>query len=349
MVMDTASHFQWNISKRESLKCFFIADEIIDAEGPDMSKENPYTLSAVFSELVELLLTDDWECEQAIDGRKYYIFGWDAYFHEKTCQFSDESIAAEPRKMKWISLISSEKYLNSVMAGQSKRKYLEVAEKRLEEVGLDWRLADEIIALQLKSLSAKQRARNGGKSGDEDSGSGMEDVLSEDQLKAVYHWHDAKITAILESANLLDKITPGQLKEERQKLYLRELSFKYLSILKRLETLSPLSFADEQLNEATRCWLYGFYRATILLSASSLEEKLKKVIGDDWLKRYSNLIEKARNAEILDDANAEMAKRVFEWRNKVAHAHGNPGSNDARDVLAWVRGILTFLHENSEP
>lgn len=56
----------------------------------------------------------------------------------------------------------------------------------------------------------------------------------------------------------------------KEKMCLREICRKYEKIVDRWEKLEPLP-----LEEATRCNLYGFLRATVLLSASALENRFR--------------------------------------------------------------------------
>ena len=72
-----------------------------------------------------------------------------------------------------------------------------------------------------------------------------------------------------------------------QKVYLKELSQLYHSIVKRAGSLDVLKFADPQLNEASRCYLYGFFRAAVILSASALETNLRTAIGRRYGSRRS--------------------------------------------------------------
>ncbi len=138
--------------------------------------------------------------------------------------------------------------------------YLERAEKRLKDVGIPYTtMANLILSTILKSRPLRS-------SEEEDVEESWTDLFTEEQVEAVFNWLDVKLTAILESIDPRHPTKPGALDQERQKLYLRELSYKYHGILKKLECLTPLPFEESQLDEATRCWLYGFYRATVLFA-----------------------------------------------------------------------------------
>jgi hypothetical protein len=297
-----------------------------------MSKENPYLMSRVLNEVVNSMLVGDWDCYDTKEGRKYFIFGWNAYRRE-----TGSIVEGNTEERKWTPNASSDKFMRAVVADRAKNNYLEKAEKRLKQVGIP----DKKMALMiLRQIQATPTVS-------EDDAE-MMDLFSEEQMEAVFQWFDALLTPILESVDAKREIKPSGLDEERQKLYLRELSYKYSNMLKKLESLEPLPFEDNQLNEATRCWLYGFYRATIILSACALEERLKQATETMRFDNYSDLVEGSSKIGILTGPNIEMAKKVFYQRNRVEHEKTFiPNSQDAGDVLAWVRGLLTHFHDQS--
>lgn len=54
-----------------------------------------------------------------------------------------------------------------------------------------------------------------------------------------------------------------------------------------------MEFADPQLEEASRCYLYGFSRAAVVLAVAAVETQLKRVTVKDWFEKYKELIETA--------------------------------------------------------
>lgn len=79
----------------------------------------------------------------------------------------------------------------------------------------------------------------------------------------------------------------------RGKLCLREVVRKYSKIVDKWEQLDPLPFDDPQLEEASKAYLYGFYRSSVVLSASALEKHLKRAAGNDKRREYWELVEDA--------------------------------------------------------
>jgi len=70
-----------------------------------------------------------------------------------------------------------------------------------------------------------------------------------------------------------------------EKVYLDELSRLFQSLVARARPLEQLEFDDAQLNEASRCFLYGFFRGAVILSASALESNLRIAVGPSGVKR----------------------------------------------------------------
>ena len=59
--------------------------------------------------------------------------------------------------------------------------------------------------------------------------------------------------------------------------WLEEFAERYPKAVKRATTLEWLPFSDPQLREASRCYLYGFFRATVLIAVAALE--IRRVRG----------------------------------------------------------------------
>jgi hypothetical protein len=76
--------------------------------------------------------------------------------------------------------------------------------------------------------------------------------------------------------------------------------------------LERLPFEDPILEEATEAYLYGFYCAAIILSASTLEHQLKARTGTDWLEGYQSLVEDAV-ARIGLTRRRSTGRNPFSW------------------------------------
>lgn len=63
--------------------------------------------------------------------------------------------------------------------------------------------------------------------------------------------------------------------------------------VKRATTFEWLSFNDPQLREASRCYLYGFMRAAVLIAVAALEVRIRSVVVADTRTTYDDLADLA--------------------------------------------------------
>jgi hypothetical protein len=126
----------------------------------------------------------------------------------------------------------------------------------------------------------------------------------------------------------------------REKLCLHEISDKYAKIVQRWEPLDPLSFHDPLLEEASRAFVYGFYRATVVLSAVALEDRLKVLTNTEWLISYKELVNAAVAQGVLDYDGAGFAKYVFRKRTDAVHEHASVTPEIARETFFVTRKLI---------
>jgi len=119
--------------------------------------------------------------------------------------------------------------------------------------------------------------------------------------------------------------------------------------IERSEGLELLTFSDPLLEEATRCFLYQFHRATVLLCSTAVETKLKSLFPDRDLfyeakfvdkSYYKLLVSEAVRLKFLPEALQEAAARVFAQRHSVAHSGTDPGVDLAQEVLVATRLVM---------
>ncbi len=99
------------------------------------------------------------------------------------------------------------------------------------------------------------------------------------------------------------------------------------------------------LREATQCYIYGLFQASIALARAAIEQALKErvynITGPSHTK-LPDLIEEARKLGVLDAPHSEAATFVMLRGNELLH--GDPTSPDrARDCLERARGVLEHL------
>lgn len=96
------------------------------------------------------------------------------------------------------------------------------------------------------------------------------------------------------------------------------------------------------LSEATRCWLYGFYGASVAMSRACLEASLKSALPSLGLADLSTLIQRADTSGKLDGCMKNVAHSIRRTGNKFLH--GDEISElESRDALDGIRSIVSFL------
>ena len=289
-----------------------------------------------FEEVTDRILSGDWERFDTEDEDFYYLVGAEAYRSEfekgRAMGSAGWTIAERGPERPPPQL---EKYTRALLASHQP-DFVQAAEKRLKRSGIGTDFAMEILSI----VGSEERSRE----------ERIKDALrgrSPEQLDALVNYVQALMAQQADVSSVTHAEGPSELRVSLQKFYLYELSRKYEKILSRAERLSPLPFEDPQLEEATRCWLYGFYRASIVLSACALEAILKSVAGVDRFDKYEELLNLARMQGILTGPYAESAWKVFSVRNRVVHKASSPGADEAEEVLALARGAIAEIRENA--
>jgi hypothetical protein len=284
----------------------------------------------LFEEIVNMILVDDWGSFSSEKEEKYYIFGLDGFYRDKGVPLSDECSADKSAKLHFAPRM--EKHARSLIAAPQ-LDYLMVATNRLKAVGIINEITEKEIVRFLQEYSDDDEWLNS---------------HSPDQSEAIWHFYDALNTHRTNAADQIKRINDLGIWEVRDKYFLKEISEKYKKLLKRLSRLDPLEFSNPQLKEATYCWLYGFFRATIILSAIALEEAIKKATKINHFDSYEQLVNYAMRSENLTSDEANFAGIVFSNRTRVVHHNYQPSADDAVNTLAMVRGILAGLLKDKE-
>ena len=148
---------------------------------------------------------------------------------------------------------------------------------------------------------------------------------------------------------LTDSDRPA-IREALEMRFLKELAERFPKVVKRAREFDWLSFSDPQVREASRCYLYGFFRAAVLVAASALEDRLKTATNIEILERYDVLVDGAFGVAGVcgsDPARALALKDLFRLRNRIAHSGVDATQEEAVRALDLVRD--TFERLASEP
>jgi hypothetical protein len=130
---------------------------------------------------------------------------------------------------------------------------------------------------------------------------------------------------------------------KREKVCLRELTGKYAKLVDQWGQLERLSFDDPQLLEASKTFLYGFYRASVVLRASAVETRLRQLAGGSDQAYGFELIKAAEKRKLIRRDLADHARDVFQIRNRVVHDNQEPPSDQAKEVLGLARMLVAEM------
>jgi hypothetical protein len=109
----------------------------------------------------------------------------------------------------------------------------------------------------------------------------------------------------------------------------------------------------EYVREASRCYLYGFFSATLILCRSCIESGVEERLVQKGLRQELNavgfnkvqaMLGLALNSGVLDDLTFAMANDIRKSANQAAHGTA-PAATDCRERLEQTRAVLRHLYE----
>jgi hypothetical protein len=129
----------------------------------------------------------------------------------------------------------------------------------------------------------------------------------------------------------------------------------------RLPALPILKRASEEaiglLAEATKCYLYGFHKASVALCRAALERFLKERVAAEAVEQQRReqpkkgelevLINAAGRAQLLDSELVRMAHGVRVRANDVLHATGTPAPDESLIAITDTRLVVERLFAGS--
>jgi hypothetical protein len=276
---------RWFAGKLSAMR---IRNAEVSAPGP--------RLPVALKEIAEKLTQDNWCRISTHDGKQtYYIVGCDE-------QSADIDGRAEFPRWDFPTPTQlgplSESFSRSQVADKH-RDYVKQAQSDLECVGVPQATIDRLAVLDLDSPM------------DWGLGAKIPRVERNRLLSNLFQALRVARTGAQECT--LDDDESAEADIVREKLCLQEVAAKYLKIVDRWEQLEWLAFDDAQLQEACKAFLYGFYRASILLCASAVESQLKRISGSG--KYGSELIKLVEQKGQLGRDQASHCRDLFRKRN----------------------------------
>ena len=292
------------------------------------------SLPTVLREIAQKLIAGDWFKMISDDEKSfYYVIGRQSHDAELSHQAAFNNMMLPGGSARAPIGPIGEFKMRSQVAG-SHPDYLKQARERLYQSGAPPDLIDRAIANLL---------------GDDDNDAVWAELRPYKKSNPQLGWDyfmgylKAYRVRLHESGSVplqLDQDDELEVDADREKLCLQELVKKYGKIVDKWEQLDELPFEEPLLEEATKTYLYGFYRAAVMLSASALEHNLKGAIGAKSFDRYSDLVDDAAALIGLRGADITLAKEVFKIRNKVVHDNYEPKRAEAREALEKARSVL---------
>ena len=311
-------------------------------------------LTVAVQEVAAMLAADDWmRCATADDGSFYYIVGMKAHGNELADGSAHMSLTVPQGNP--LSTLGEYQAHGQVAAQRSFDYYIRRAATRLESYGVDSRLLRNFINGDLKDPSFLQ---------------GHLGSPGTESFRAFSDLLQAMLLAKGQAPTATEAERRSDLSTAVQKLYLRELSQLYPSVVKRASSLDVLDFSDPQLNEASRCYLYGFFRGAVVLAASALETNLRAAIGDagvDCVRGrqrsqsggnfFGCLVDEADARGVLGKRirpgqEAELvaySREIFNRRNGVVHKGDDPTAMVAAELLGKAREVIEFIRSAANP
>jgi hypothetical protein len=156
-------------------------------------------------------------------------------------------------------------------------------------------------------------------------------------------------------------LRPNVLSELITNRYIREVRNLLPRIVKRatLLRLLPARYevpedVDRYLKEASRCFIYGHFLASLFLCRSAIisatKDRLRAngfdreldAICKDWLK---STLEMAHDKNLLDNLTWKQADDIRDLANDAIHGKRLPTEEECKAAFDKTRGILQFLYE----
>jgi len=269
------------------------------------------------------IVDDDWFESESPDGsRSYYVIGAEAYRDDVSTNGSYTACIVRPGPEAGPL---AQHVVRSQVSGSRPEAYLKRERRRLERAGIPAAAIDRVIGGDIEAVASLF----------------PEGMPSEECLDLLLPFLEALLVS--KGATDLDHEGAGDIDAARGKICLLEVVGRYAKIVDKWEQLDELLFYDSQLEEASKAYLYGFYRASVVLSASALEKHLKRAAGVDDFNRYSELVEDAAARSGMGMAWTELAKSVFQLRRRVVHDDHAATHDEAGAVLTNARGAIASL------
>jgi len=156
-------------------------------------------------------------------------------------------------------------------------------------------------------------------------------------------------------------LRPGALPYAAAEYVVREMSESFPRIVERISTFQVIpvtgaapSAVKQYAREACRCYLHGFFSASLILCRSCIEAGVVTKLDQKSLQKarealpYGNmrkLLKLALKEEVLDGPTFSVADEIRERARGAVHQSAVPSEEECRDMLEQTRAVLRHLFE----
>lgn len=119
---------------------------------------------------------------------------------------------------------------------------------------------------------------------------------------------------------------------------------------KRFSTIVPNRTPSKEINlylrEATRCYIFGFWHASVSLCRATVEQALRERVNGKPSDRFYEMLKVAQVKGLVDSADAHMAEKAYATGRDVLHGKRlseGRAADLAFDALSGARGVLIRL------
>lgn len=194
---------------------------------------------------------------------------------------------------------------------------------------------------------------------DIDSDQGWDELYKNDRdLAADFEGFTLPSRAVITA--ILRKYRRDHLESSLDDYYVRKALKDAPKLVQRtlqLETIAtqeiPLTDVTFYLQEATRCYIYGFWAASVALSRAALEQALKEAVtkasgSPTFEAKLSKLVESAQRLRLADPATLSLVDQVRMAGNRAVHNRASDQC-EAWDTLTAMRAVILDLYKGQIP
>jgi hypothetical protein len=168
------------------------------------------------------------------------------------------------------------------------------------------------------------------------------------------------LTSIAEFEAAMQLLHPDALPRAVAEYVIGEMSESFLGIVERLSTFQVTAVTDavpaavkQYAREACRCYLHGFFSASLILCRSCIESAIETKLDQKGLRKeldrlpfnkVQELLRLAVNSGVLDDLTRHLADEIRRSANKAVHGSA-PSEAECRERLEQTRAVLRHIYE----